>query len=187
MVYIHKSGDQYRMSKALAFIKKEFFELIPPTIFALVAFEIALFTRTLMGSEQNYTIATHAAAIIGALVVGKSILIADALPLFRWFREKRLILNVLWRVLLYMSIVLLFQVLEELIPLLSKYDGFAGAASHLVDEIQWPRFWATHITLAVFISIYSFTTALIGVIGRDRFHEVFFGRKSGPREQVLEP
>jgi hypothetical protein len=162
------------MSKTLAFIRKEFLELLPPTIYALVAFEILLFVRSLMGSEQNFVMATHAAVVVGALVTGKSILIADALPLFGWLREKPLILSVLWKVLLYMSIILLFQFIEELVPLWSKYDGFAGAASHLIDEIHWPRFWASHFTLGIFIFFYSFTAALIGVIGRDRFYQIFF-------------
>jgi hypothetical protein len=162
------------MNKVLAFIRKEFLELLLPTIFALVAFEILLLVRSLMGSEQNFVIATHVAVVIGALVTGKSVLIADALPLFGWLRDKPLILSVLWKFLLYMSIVLLFQIIEELIPLWSKYDGFAGAASHLIDDIHWPRFWASHITLGIFIFFYSFSAALIGVIGRDRFYQIFF-------------
>jgi hypothetical protein len=130
-----------------------------------------------MGSQHHASLTTTAAAVIGALVIGKSILITDALPLFQWFREKRLILNVVRRVFLYLGIVLVFQVLEELIPLVSKCHGLAAALSHLTEEIQWPRFWATHLILAVFLVFHSFATAPIGVIGDDRFREVFFGRR----------
>jgi len=111
----------------------------------------------------------------------ESVLIADALPLFRWFSEPRLIFNVLWRVLLYLLVVLMFQILEELIPLLSKYDGFAAAASHLGDEVHWPRFLATHLIFAIFLVHYSFIRALISVIGKNRFRKVFFGRSQGSR------
>ena len=166
------------MSKSLSFIKKEFLELLPPTIYALVIFSIMVYTRSLLGSELNFSMQTYTASVIGALIVGKSILIADALPLFKWFREKRLILNVIWRTLLYMSIIFLFQFLEEFIPLWSKYGGLATAASHLQDEVLWPRFWATHITLALLMFFYSFITALINVIGRERFIKIFFGSHS---------
>ena len=172
------------MSKTLAFLKKEFLEMLPPTIFFFVVFEIVVFARSLMGGEPEASMTTTAGALIGALIVGKSILIADALPLLRWFREKRLILNVLWRVFLYLAIVFLFQVLEELIPLLRKYDGLAAASSHLLEEIHWTRFWATHLLLAVFLILYSFMTALISVIGTNRFREVFFGRKSGSTQDT---
>jgi len=169
------------MNKTLAFIKKEFLEMLTPTIFFFVVFEIILFARSMMGIEQQFSLTSTTAVIIGALIVGKSVLIADALPLFHWFSEPRLIFNVLWRVLLYLLVVLMFQILEELIPLLSKYDGLAAAASHLSDEVHWPRFWATHLIFAVFLVHYCAITALISVIGKNRFREVFFGRSQGSR------
>jgi hypothetical protein len=90
------------MSKALAFLKKEALEMLPPTVFFFVVFEWIVFTRSLMGSSQsNLTLTTTSGAILGGLILGKSILIADALPLFKWFGKKRLILNVLWRIVLY--------------------------------------------------------------------------------------
>jgi hypothetical protein len=169
------------MSKTLAFIKKEFIEMLTPTIFFFVVFEIVLFARSLMGVEQQFSLTTTGGVVVAALIVGKSVLIADALPLFRWFRDPRLIINVFWRTLLYMLIVLMFQIIEELIPLLGKYDGLAAAASHLRDDIHWPRFWATHLIFAVFLVHYSFVTALISVIGGDRFREVFIGRSPDSR------
>lgn len=169
------------MSKTLAFLKKEFIEMLPPTIFFFAVFAIVLFARSLMGVADQFSMTTTSGVVIGALVVGKSVLIADALPLFRWFREPRLILNVFWRFLLYLLIVLMFQILEELIPLLSKYDGLAAAASQLGDEVHWPRFWATHLIFAVFLIHYTFMTALIDVIGSDRFRGVFFSHRAGSR------
>jgi len=169
------------MSKTLAFIKKEFIEMLPPTIFFFAMFAIILFARSLMGLADQFSMTTTSGAVIGALIVGKSVLIADALPLFRWFREPRLILNVFWRFLLYLLITLMFQIIEELIPLLSKYDGLAAAASRLRDDIHWPRFWATHLIFAVFLVHYSLATALISVIGGDRFREVFLGRSPDSR------
>jgi hypothetical protein len=155
--------------------------MLTPTIFFFVVFEIVLFARSLMGIEQQFSLTTTGGVVVAALIVGKSVLIADALPLFRWFREPRLIVNVFWRTMLYMLVVLTFQFLEELIPLISKYEGLAAAASHLRDEVHWARFWATHLIFAVFLVHYSFVTALIGVIGRDQFRGVFLGRSSDAR------
>jgi hypothetical protein len=169
------------MTKSLAFLKKEFFELLPPTIFFLVVFEMVVLVRSLIGNEPNFTLMTNGAAIVGALVVGKSILIADALPFLEWFKKDRLILNVLWRLSLYMSVVIAVQTLEELIPVVSKYGGLTEALSHLSEEVRWRRVLATHLVLAVFLSFYTFSTALIGVVGADRTWEVFFGHKSGSK------
>jgi len=89
------------MKKILIFLKHEFLEMLPPTIFFFVVFHIIAFTRALMAKQYGIAISSSAAATIGALIVGKAILIADALPFVNWFRQKRLIYNVAWRTFLY--------------------------------------------------------------------------------------
>lgn len=171
------------MSKLTAFLKKEFREMVPPTLFFFVVFETVVLARSLMGHEQDISMTTTGAAAVGALVMGKAILVADALPLFRWFR-RRLVVNVAWRALLYMLVTLVFQVLEELIPL-ARREGLGAAVSELGGDIHWPRLWATHILLAVFLLFYSFATAAIEVIGEERFRALFFGGRSldAPRDE----
>jgi len=75
------------------------------------------FTQVLMADQNRGPISPSVAATIGALIVGKAILIANALPVVHWFRQKRLIYNVAWQISLYVSLVLLFQFLEKLLPL----------------------------------------------------------------------
>jgi hypothetical protein len=165
------------MRKALTFLKHEFLEMLPPTIFFFIVFHIVAFTRVLMAEQYSIKISSSVAATIGALVVGKSILIADALPFVNLFRDKRLIHNIVWRTFLYLIIVLLFQFLEELIPLISKYGAISTASDHLIEEIKWPRFWATHILIVVFLIFYNLATGVIGAIGRNEFLEIFFSSK----------
>ena len=158
--------------------------MLPPTIFFFVAFHIAAFTRALMAEQYGITIASSASAAIGALIVGKSVLIVDALPLSNWFCQKRLIYNVVWRIILYSIIVLLFQFFEELIPLISKYGAIITASEHVNEEIIWPRFWAAHIVLLLFLVVYNVVTAVIGAIGRNAFLEILFSPKSNPSARV---
>lgn len=152
--------------------------MLPPTIFFFVVFHIVMFTRALMAKQYGINISSSAAATIGALIVGKSILIADALPVTNLFYQKRLVYNIAWRTVLYAAIVLLFQFLEELLPLILKYEALATALKHLIKEIQWHRFWATHILFIVFLVGYNITTAFIDEIGRKKFIEIFFWSKS---------
>jgi hypothetical protein len=166
------------MKKALIFLKNEFLEMLPPTIFFFVVFHIIVFVRALMSEQYGITITSSASATIGALIVGKSILIANALPLFNWFRQKRLIYNVVWKIFLYIIIIFLFKFLEELIPLISKYGSISTASEHLIEEIRWPRFWATNIILIVFLVIYSLATEVISVMGRKELIEIFLGSKN---------
>lgn len=166
------------MKKALKFLKHELLEMLPPTIFFFIVFHIIIIVRALFVEQYGISAASSASAAVGALIVGKSILIADALPLFRWFGQSRLIYNVVWRVLLYVIVVLLLQILEELIPAITKYGALWTAAEHLLGEIEWSRFWATHIILIVFLVIYSLATAITGAIGREQTLEILFSANS---------
>ena len=73
------------MKKVLDFIKKEFFGMLPSTLFFLVVFCLTVFTRDLMYSQGDVGMLSYAAALIGALIIGKSVLIADALPVWHHF------------------------------------------------------------------------------------------------------
>jgi hypothetical protein len=172
------------MKKIGTFLKEEFLEMLPPTIFFFVVFHIVAFTRALMAKQYGIMLSSSVAATIGALIVGKAILIADALPFVKWFCQKRLIYNVAWRTFLYVIVVLIFQFLEELIPLLSEYGTVKTASEHVFEEILWPQFWATHILLVVFLLIYNVATGIIGAIGRHEFFDIFFSSKSTHGRQV---
>jgi hypothetical protein len=165
------------MKKALLFLKKEFLEMLPPTIFFLVVFHLVAFIRSLMAEHFGITLASSTGATIGALVVGKSILIADATPLFHWFARKRLIYNIIWRIFLYFIIVLLFQFLEELIPLISKYESVSSAIEHVFGEIKWARFWVIHIIVMIFMVIYTLTTGVIEAIGCKEYIRILINPK----------
>ena len=166
------------MNKAITFIKKEFLEMLLPTIFFFVVFHVVLFTRALMAKEYGLSMTSSAAALIGALIVGKSILIADALPFVNLFSRRRLIFNIAWRTCLYLSFVVFFQFLEELIPMISKYGSISTASEHFVEEMKWHQFWATNILFVLFLIFYNFATAAVEVIGRNELIETFFGSRN---------
>lgn len=69
----------------------------------------------------------------------------------------------------------LFQFVEELVPLISKYGSVRVAAEHGISDVVWPRFWANHIVLVIFLLIYCSAVELIRVFGADRLKHLFFG------------
>jgi hypothetical protein len=149
--------------------------MLPATVFFFVLFQVVVLTRSAIGGAQGVLMTTTASAFVGALVVGKAVLIADATPLFHWFRGRALVFNVAWRTLLYLLATVVLQLLEEYIPLVSRYGGLGAALAHLIEDIDWKVFWVTHLVFALFLAFFSFVTALIDVVGRARFRSVFFG------------
>jgi hypothetical protein len=70
------------MKKFLAFLKKELIELIPPFLFFLIVFHVMIFAKGIMQEHFGVKVTSALTATINALVVAKSILLAEALPFF---------------------------------------------------------------------------------------------------------
>ena len=98
-------------------IQHELLELLPPTIFFLIAFHVIAISRALMLRQYGVSVSVVAGATIGALVVAKVVLIADLLPFINRFPEKPLIYNVVWKTVIYVLGALVVHYLEHLIPL----------------------------------------------------------------------
>jgi hypothetical protein len=137
------------VQKLLAFIKHEFLEVLPPTIFFFVAFNIIWLTSALMLQQYGIDQWALTKATLGALIVGKVVLVADKLPFINRFPDKALIYNVGWKTAIYVAAALLFRYVEHVVQLMGPQGGFLEANVHIWSEIVWPRFWATHIWLAI--------------------------------------
>jgi hypothetical protein len=67
------------MKTLLAKVKHELLSIIPPTLFFFVAIGLLMLTNRLMLQQYGIPFSDFAAVVIGALIVGKVVLIADAL------------------------------------------------------------------------------------------------------------
>lgn len=164
------------MKKVYLFVKKEFLEMLPPTIFFMVVFCVMVFTRDLMSLKSHTGAVTYAAAIIGALIVGKSVLITDALPVWQHFDNKSRVALIAGRTIAYAIVALLFQFLEEVIPLARSEGSFGAGLDKLAEEVHWARFWGTHIQLLSFLALYNTLAVIVEAMGRDRFTRLMFGK-----------
>src|SRR5260221_998935 len=161
-------------SRLLAFVIKELKELLPPTVFFAISFNLVVLTTQLILADYlvhlwNFMIATTA-----ALVVGKSVLVADALPFFRRFDTAPMIESVLFKTIVYWTVVFLVRFLEKLV----EY-GFGGGT-----PIGIPRYVGAYFTLlrvpaiqiSVFVSFLSPTSvAELNVpLGKGELVQIFF-------------
>ena len=93
------------ISSILAFLRKELEEMIPPTIFFAVGFNLILLTTNLILGDYHAHFASALLATTGALIVGKSVLVANALPYFRRFDNAPLIQPILFKSGIYFAVV----------------------------------------------------------------------------------
>ncbi len=162
-------------------LKHEFLELIPPTVYFFVVLHFAAVVQALMNRHTAMTLPTSATITIAALVLGKSVLIAELLPFFNRYPTEPLIWNVGWKAMLYFAVALVLHYLERLVEFWRKSADFAAANEAMLAEMNWSHFWAIQLLLAFFIAIYCVMNELVRVIGRAEIKAMFFGPLPGKR------
>jgi hypothetical protein len=163
------------MSKLTDTIKKEFYELIPPTLFFFVALHIVALIRALMAKGSGIPLTSTVSIAIAALILGKSVLLADLLPAINRFPERPLIYNVAWKTLIYLVVAGIIHYVERLIDFVREADGLIAGNEKLLAEMVWPRFWAIQLLLFVLILMYCVISELVRAIGKKQFMQMFFG------------
>jgi hypothetical protein len=169
------------MTKLSTTLKKEFFELLPPTIFFFVALHIVGFVRVLMLKGTGISPLSSISIAVAALILGKAVLIADMLPMINRFPNKPLIYNVAWKTLIYWLMATLIHYLERLIDFWRQAGGLVAGNEKLLAEIVWPHFWAIQIILLVLIVMYCTMHELVRVIGKEKVLRIFFGPSAIPQ------
>jgi hypothetical protein len=164
------------MSKLSAKIREEFRALIPPTIFFFITLNLIVLIRVLMLKGTGISVSTPMQTAIGALILGKAVLIADLLPFINRYPDKPLVYNVTWKTTIYVLVATAIHYLERLVDFWREAGGFMAGNQKLYSEIVWPHFWAIQIVLVILIFSYCTMHELVRVIGAQKVREMFFGR-----------
>src|SRR5438132_3343727 len=168
------------MTKLSTTLKKEFFELLQPTIFFFVALHIVTFVRALMLKGTGISPLASMSVAVAALILGKAVLLADMLPMINRFPNKPLIYNVAWKTLIYLLMSVFIHYLERLVDFWRQTGGFVAGNKELLAKIVWPHFWAIQIILLVLIAMYCTVHELVRSIGTEKLLRLFFGPMPSP-------
>jgi hypothetical protein len=166
-----------QMSKVVAIVAREIREVVPALLFFLVIFHMILITKNVILKEYHITTTGAAIATVGALIVSKAILVVEKLPLARLF-SSRMLYNILWKTLLFSAVSLLFRFVEEFIPLIAKHNSLITAATHLLEEVSWPRFWVLQMWLCSSLLLYCLAAELVRMMGAAKVKEMLLGSKA---------
>jgi hypothetical protein len=119
--------------------------------------------------------------LVASLILGKSVLIADMLPIINRFPERPLIYNIGWKTLIYLVISAAIHYLENLFDFAREAGGIAAGNAKLLSEIVWPHYWAIQIILFVLILAYCTMHELARLIGREKTLRIFLGPLPPPK------
>jgi hypothetical protein len=166
------------MSKLLDKIKEEFLALLPPTVFFLFTLSLVSILRALMLKGTGIAASTPIQVAVGALVLGKAVLIADMLPAVNRYPDKPLAYNIVWKTTLYFLAALVLHYLERLFEFWKGTGSFVAGNEKMLAEIIWPHFWAIQIVLLVLIFGYCVIREIARAMGMAKLREMFFGPPS---------
>jgi hypothetical protein len=159
-------------------------EAIPPTMFFFVGFNFIVFTTNLLLADYAVAVSSFMLATVAALVVGKAVLVANAMPLLRRYDRAPLIQPILYKTAFYWIIVFLARLLERFVHFsLIERNPPSDFFPYLITTFSWHRFSAISLWIFVLFLIYVTATEVSHLFGRGELRRLFF--TSRPTELQL--
>jgi hypothetical protein len=113
-----------------------------------------------------------------ALLVGKAVLMAKALPFFRRFDNAPLIQPIMFQAVVYWAVVIVARFLQTLVEYFIDGARIDGIPEHVTTHFTWHRFAAIQIWIFLLFLIYATAASLNEVFGDGELFKIFFTRRS---------
>ncbi len=162
-------------TRILHWAAQELREAIAPFVFFLAVFGLGRLSRLLLLEEYHVTVVGSAVAVVGALIVAKAILVAEALPFTNAFRGRALAYVIGWKALIYGVIAMAFHLLEELIPFVRKSGSLTAGFAQMVAEASWPHFAVIALWLGFSVVLYCIGREFASAVGPGRVRALMMG------------
>jgi hypothetical protein len=161
--------------RAGAFVLHEFLEMLPPTIFFFIGFNLIVLTTNLLLAAYSVAVGSFLLATTAALVVGKSVLVANAMALLRRYDRAPLIQPILFKTVFYWAIVFLARLLEHWIRFtFVEHHPLGTFLPHMVATFEWRRFVAIQLWILVLFLIYVTASEFNHLFGDGELRRVLF-------------
>jgi hypothetical protein len=166
----------------------EFYEVLPPTIFFFVGFNLILFTKRLILADHLIEFTGFAIATVGALVVGKAVLVADKMPFLRRFDQAPLAQPILFKTVVYSFFVLIARLIEFFLHYVfgGGAVGHGGFVEDLLGKFSWDRFISTQLWIFVLFLVYTTASELNALFGHGELLKILFSRRPSQLKAMRE-
>jgi hypothetical protein len=144
-------------SRLITFVV-EFKEALLAIVLFAIGFNLIELTTYLFLDAYPVQFADYTVATVGALLVGKAVLVANGLPFFRRFDTAPLIRPILFKTFLYWSVVAWMRFLERVIEYRMGGGRLGGVREYVAVQFAWHRFFGVQIRIFTPFLIYTTAT-----------------------------
>jgi hypothetical protein len=150
-------------------------EAVPPTIFFFIGFNFIVLTTNLLVAQYGVAVSNFMLATVAALVVGKAVLVANAMSLLRRYDRAPLIQPILYKTIFYWGIVFFARLLERFVHFaIIERNSPADFPAYLITTFSWHRFFAISLWIFVLFLIYVTVTEVSHLFGSGELRRLFF-------------
>jgi hypothetical protein len=148
---------------------------LPPTIFFFIGFNFIVLTTNLLVAHYAVAVSNFMLATLAALVVGKAVITANAMPFLKLFDRAPLIQPILFKTIVYWIAVFIARLLERFVHF-SLIDGNPPGdfLSHLTTNFSWHRFLAISLWIFVLFLIYVTASEFSQLFGPAEMRRLLF-------------
>lgn len=159
---------------ALKAVTRELKSIAATTLYFAIVFIFFMVLKKLFLKDYDINFNGLSAALIGALILAKVILLMKSISFGSRVKSQPSIVDVILRTLLYTIGVAVVLVLEKAFESRHESDGFGNAVLHVIRHRDFYIVWATILMVSVSILIYNMFSILEMYIGKHQFRKLFF-------------
>jgi hypothetical protein len=169
------NGASGFLRRAKTFLLHELEEILPATIFFFLGFNLIVLTTNLLVADYFVTVGNFMLATVGALLIGKAVAVANAMPQMSRYYRTPLIRPILFKTVFYWTAVLIVRLIERWIEyLFSKDYVFGGFLNHEIETFSWHRFAAIQIWVLVLFLVYVTGSEFNRLFGHGELRRILF-------------
>ncbi len=152
------------------------------SLYFLFCFSIVLLLKKLFLASYGIEFYGLSKAIVGALILGKVVLILDKTSLGNRFQNNPIYIDVIYRSLVYASIVFLVLLAEQTFHLYQESGSFKSAIIERYGSRDLNYFIATNLCVFLSFIVYNVFTAIDRHLGKGKLKKLFLSSKSSPEK-----
>src|SRR5262245_3059794 len=168
-------GPDSKLRRVGAWILHELREALPPTIFFFVGFNFIVLTTNLIVAKYVIAVSNFMLATVAALVVGKAVITANAMPFLKIFDRAPLLQPILFKTAIYWVAVFFARLAERFVHF-SIGEGHPPGdfVPYLIADFSWARFSGISLWILVLFLIYVTASEFSQLFGPAEMRRLLF-------------